>query len=129
MAHSGDDVNWGYQLEALPPWMRGAIVWFRLAGTVAIMVILVGVYVGKDLGLVDDRASTDRKELRQEALKHSRILEENQKYLMVQQELEKQGQAIQRENVDNTKAIARNLCLLIPNLSKRDQQDCMNGVR
>lgn len=122
MSHSGDDVNWGEQLDKLPSWMRGAIVWFRLAGTVAIMVILVGVYVGKDLGLVEDRAAVDRKELRQEALKHSRILEENQKYLS-------QGQEIQKQNVEGTKAIARNLCFLIPNLSKREQQDCMNGVR
>lgn len=122
MPNTGDGVNWEVQLERLPDWMKGIIVWFKLAGTIVILVAMVGVYVGKDLGLVEDRAAAERRLMLETEIKQTRLLEENKQIL-------KQGLDLQAKHIDNTNAIARNLCFLIPKMTEHEKNACMNGVR
>jgi len=122
MPSPGDDINWTQQLGKLPTWMQGVIIWFRLLGMLAVLIMLVGIYIAKDLGIVSDSASRDRRALMSENKSQTEILLKNHELLRTQLEL-------QAAHVDNTNTIARTLCFLIPKLSPQEQRECIKGVR
>lgn len=122
MPNAGDDVNWAEQLSTLPGPMRAAIVWIRLSGMIAVIMILVGVLVGRDLGFFEDTATRDRRELLKLSADQQRILLQNQSVLNEQLSIMKQHSL-------NTEAISRNLCMMIPGISQTERQQCMNNDR
>lgn len=118
---NGTEINWEEQLNRLPDWARSGIVTLRLVGMVGVIVALVGVYIAKDIGALDDAASRSRLQLVQD-------------HVILQQKIDKMHDVLVKEidmmqaHIKSTNAIARGQCLIIPNLSDRERRECMNGV-
>ena len=112
---------------------REVIAYIKETGTTGLSLLLVSFYLGQAAGLVPDVSRNDHKEISSILVQmkefqtgntdaQRRILEENRQLMMKQTELT-------RENSENTKRIARNLCFIVPNLSKSEKSKCLNGVQ
>lgn len=122
MPQAGDEIDWKDQLSTLPTPIRAAIVWIRLSGMIAVILALVGVMIGRDLGMFEDTASRDRRELLKLGVDQQRLLSENQ--VILRQQLE-----ITQRHTANTEAISRNLCMMIPTLTERERRACVNNEK
>ena len=122
MPTAGDDINWSAQLNSLNPTFRALIIWVRLSGQIAVILALVGVLIGRDLGLFEDNASRERRQMLNLSIEQHQILKQNQQILTEQLDITKKHTA-------NTEAISRNLCLMIPGLGQSERQRCMNNDR
>lgn len=112
---------------------REVIAYIKETGTTGLSLLLVSFYLGQAAGLVPDVSRNDHKEISSILVQmkefqtgntdaQRRILEETRQLMMKQTELT-------RENSENTKRIARNLCFIVPNLSKSEKSKCLNGVQ
>lgn len=122
MPNVEDQIDWKAQMDSLPTVVRAAIVWFRVIGLVGLVIVLVGINMGRELGLFEDQATQDRKSIMTSAVEQQRILHENQ--VILQRQLE-----ITEHHAKNTEAISRNLCMMIPAISDREKRSCVNGEK
>lgn len=122
MPSAEEQIDWKTQMESLPVAVRALIVWFRVIGLVGLVVLLVGINTGRELGLFEDQATRDRRTLMQSSIESQRLLKENQDIL--QRQL-----ALTEKHASNTEAISRNLCMMIPTLTEREKRSCVNGEK
>lgn len=120
-------------IEPISTRAREVIAYIKETGTTGLSLLLVSFYLGQAAGLVPDVSRNDHKEISSILVQmkefqtgntdaQRRILEEHRQLMMNQTELT-------RENSENTKRIARNLCFIVPNLSKSEKSTCLNGVQ
>lgn len=120
-------------IEPISTRAREVIAYIKETGTTGLSLLLVSFYLGQAAGLVPDVSRNDHKEISSILVQmkefqtgntdaQRRILEETRQLMMKQTELT-------RENSENTKRIARNLCFIVPNLSKSEKSKCLNGVQ
>lgn len=120
-------------IEPISTRAREVIAYIKETGTTGLSLLLVSFYLGQAAGLVPDVSRNDHKEISSVLMQmkefqagntdaQRRILEESRQLMMRQTELT-------RENSENTKRIARNLCFIVPNLSKSEKSECLNGVQ
>lgn len=129
MSASGDDVNWTEQLKQLPVGIRSAIVAFRVVGMVALVVGLVVVNTGRELGWFEDKAATDRRQIMASiqdiatAVKaQSKAFEKIEVAITAQKE-------VAEKDASNTRIIAQSLCFQNRDMTEKERRECVGGVR
>lgn len=122
MPHAEEHVDWKQELQSLPAPIRGAILALRLLGLIGVILILVSVNMARELGLLEDQATKDRRTILQSSVEQTRLLRESQTTL------NRTLEVIEKHS-SNTEQISRTQCMLIPNITDKERRACVNGEK
>lgn len=109
-------------LEPISLRAREIIAYIKETGTTGLSILLVGFFLGQSAGIIPDVSRQDHKDI-------VTAVDQLRQQEQTRTERDKATLETVKANSESVKNIARNICFLIPKLTQREQNECINGVR
>lgn len=119
-------------MEPISQRAREVISYIKETGTTGLAVLLVAFYLGQAAGLVPDVHRADHLNIAEviTQTKNDQIKELKYQNTLLEeiQRSTTEATKLAESSNETTRALVRSMCFLIPGMSKREQNDCVNAA-